>query len=69
MWRARAFTYAANMDAKGVTRALKKLAEMNPHLLGMFVGQSRIHPLLEKEAKQIVMKMGIVPRKVVRQRM
>jgi hypothetical protein len=69
MWRARAFAAAANMDNKGVTRALKKLAEMNPHLLGMFVGQSRIHPLLEREAKQIVMKMGVVPRKVVRQRM
>ena len=69
MWRARAFACAANMDTKGVTRALKKLAEMNPQLLGMFVGQSRIHPLLEREAKQIVMKLGIVPRKVIRQRM
>jgi sorbitol-specific phosphotransferase system component IIC len=35
----------------------------------MFVGQKRIHPMLEKEAKNIVMKMGVVPRKVVRQRM
>jgi hypothetical protein len=69
MWRARAFAYAATSDTKGVTRALKKLADLNPHLLGMFVGQKKIHPLLEREARQIVMKMGVVPRKVVRQRM
>jgi hypothetical protein len=69
MWRARAFAYAANNDPRGVTRSLKKLAEMNPHLLGMFVGQKKIHPLLEREARQIVMKLGVVPRKVVRQRM
>jgi hypothetical protein len=69
MWRARAFAYAANQDTKGVGRALKKLAELNPHLLGMFVGQKKIHPILEREAKQIVMRMGVVPRKVVRQRM
>jgi hypothetical protein len=69
MWRARAFAYAANQDTKGVTRALKKLADMNPHLLGMFVGQKKIHPILEREARQIVMRLGVVPRKVVRQRM
>ena len=69
MWRARAFAYAANNDTKGVTRSLKKLADLNPHLLGMFVGQKRIHPLLEREARQVVMKLGVVPRKVVRQRM
>jgi hypothetical protein len=69
MWRARAFAYAANQDTKGVTRTLKKLADMNPHLLGMFVGQKKIHPILEREARQIVMRLGIVPRKVVRQRM
>ncbi len=69
LWRARAFAYAATNDTKGIARALKKLAEINPHLLGMFVGQKKVHPLLEREAKQIVMKMGIVPRKMVRQRM
>jgi tetratricopeptide (TPR) repeat protein len=69
MWRARAFAYAASNDTKGIGRALRKLAEINPHLLAMFVGQKKIHPLLEREAKQVVMKMGVVPRKVVRQRM
>jgi hypothetical protein len=69
LWRARAFAYAATNDVKGMARALKKLADINPHLLGMFVGQKKIHPLLEKEAKQIVMRMGVVPRKMVRQKM
>jgi hypothetical protein len=69
MWRARAFAYAGNNDMKGIGRALRKLAEMNPHLLGMFVGQKKIHPLLEREAKQIAMKSGAVPRKMVRQKM
>lgn len=69
LWRARAFAYAAVNDTKGIARAVKKLSEINPHLLGMFVGQKKVHPLLEREAKQVVMKMGIVPRKMVRQRM
>jgi hypothetical protein len=69
MWRARAFAYAGANDMKGASRALKKLGEMNPHLLAMFIGAKRVHPLLEREAKQIVMKLGAVPRKVVRQRM
>lgn len=68
LWRARAFAYAAVNDTKGVARAVKKMSEINPHLLGMFVGQKKVHPLLEREAKQIVMRMGIVPRKMVRQR-
>jgi len=69
MWRARAFAYAANNDMKGAARALRKLADMNPHLLGMFIGSKKVHPLLEREAKQIVMRMGAAPKRVVRQRM
>jgi hypothetical protein len=69
MWRARAFAYAAQNDMKGVSRSLKRLAEMNTHLLGMFIGQKKIHPLLEREAKQIVMRMGAAPRKMVRQKL
>jgi hypothetical protein len=69
LWRARAFAYAATNDTKGVARAVKKLSEINPHLLGMFVGQKKVHPLIEREAKQVVMRMGIVPRKMVRQKM
>jgi len=70
MWRARAFAYAAVNDTKGIARSLKKLADMNPHLLGMFLPpQKKVHPLLEREAKQLVGKLGIVQRKMVRQKM
>lgn len=68
LWRSRAFAYAAVSDTKGIARSVKKLSEINPHLLGMFVGQKRVHPLLEREAKAVVMRMGIVPRKMVRQK-
>jgi hypothetical protein len=70
LWRSRAFAYAAVNDTKGISRALKKLADINPHLLGMFLPpQKRVHPLLEREAKQLVGKLGIVQRKMVRQKM
>ncbi len=69
IWRARAFAYASTNDLQGLRRAVKKLAEINPHLLAMFVGQKRIHPLLEREAKQLAMKAGLMAQKVVRQRM
>jgi hypothetical protein len=68
MWRARAFAYAHLNDMKGVARALKKLAEVNPQLLGMFLQGKKMHPLLEREAKQMVMKLGLVPTKMVQQR-
>jgi hypothetical protein len=69
MWRARAFAYAGANDMKGATRALRKLSDISPQLMMMFVQQKKIHPLLEKEAKGILMKSGSVPRKMVRQRM
>jgi hypothetical protein len=69
MWRARAFAYVAAGDMKAVTRALKKLLEMSPQLLGMFVGTKKVHPMLQQEAKQLLMRSGAVPRKMVRQRM
>lgn len=70
MWRARAFAYAGNNDMKGAKRAMTKLAELNPQLLGMFAQGKKIHPLLQQEAKQLYVKMGgFVQRKMVRQRM
>src|ERR1019366_1675913 len=38
MWRARAFAYAGANDMRGAGRALRKIAEMNPHMLSMFMG-------------------------------
>jgi hypothetical protein len=69
MWRARAFAYAGVGDMKGASRALKKLVEMSPQLLGMFVGAKKVHPLLQQEAKQLAMRSGAISRKMVRQKM
>jgi tetratricopeptide (TPR) repeat protein len=69
MWRARAFAYAGVGDMKGAGRALKKLADMSPQLLGMFVAARKVHPMLQQEAKQLLMRSGAVPRKMVRQKL
>jgi hypothetical protein len=69
MWRARAFASAGAGDMKGASRALKKLAEMSPQLLGMFVAAKKVHPMLQQEAKQLFMRSGAAPRKMVRQKM
>ena len=69
MWRARAFAFAGAGDMKGASRALKKLIDVNPQLLGMFVGAKKIHPMLQQEAKQLLMRSGAMPRKMVRQKM
>ncbi len=69
MWRARAFAYAGVGDMRGAGRALKKLAEMSPQLLGMFVGAKKVHPMLQQEARQLLMRSGAVPRKMVRQKL
>jgi hypothetical protein len=67
--RARAFAYAADSDTKGVQRTLKKLAAIHPQLLGAFLNQKHVHPLLQQEAKQILIQSGAVQRSVSRQMM
>jgi hypothetical protein len=69
MWRARAFAHAGAGDMKAASRSLKKLAEISPQLLGMFVATKRVHPMLQQEAKQLLMRSGAVPRKMVRQKL
>ncbi len=68
MLRARAFAYASVGDMKAAERTLKKLADTNVNLLAMFIGK-KIHPMLEKAAKNILMRSGAVPRKMVTKRM
>lgn len=68
MWRARAFAYAGTGDTRSMKHALRRLGAVNMHLLGMFVGQKRVHPLLEREAKQMVMSSGIVKKQMQRAR-
>jgi hypothetical protein len=69
MWRARAFAFAGVGDMKGASRSLKKLLDLSPQLLGMFVGAKKVHPMLQQEAKQLFMRSGAVPRKMVRQKL
>jgi tetratricopeptide (TPR) repeat protein len=69
IWRARAFAYAGVSDMKGAGRALRKLAEMNPQLLGMFLTSKRVHPMLAQEAKQLLMRSGAVKPKMIQKRM
>jgi len=69
MWRARAFAAAGAGDMRAASRALKKLAGINAQLLGMFIGAKKVHPMLQQEAKQLIMRSGAVPRKMVRQKM
>jgi len=68
LYRARAFAAASTNDVKRMKHALRKLRSINPQLLGGFV-QKKVHPLLEKEARQMLMQSGVVPKKMVRQRM
>ncbi len=67
LYRARAFTAASQNDGKRMKVALRKLRAINPQLLGGFV-QKKVHPMLEKEARQMLMESGAVPKKMMRQR-
>jgi hypothetical protein len=69
MWRARAFAHAGVGDMKAAGRSLRKLADISPQLLGMFVAAKKVHPMLQQEAKQLLMRSGAVPRKMVRQKL
>lgn len=60
LWRARAFVSAALNDMKTAKHALRKLAEQNPQFLGIFV-QKRVHPLLAKEATDMLKRSGVIP--------
>ncbi|MFO0722883.1 MAG: hypothetical protein U1E65_03800 [Myxococcota bacterium] len=62
LYRARVFTSAHGSDLTAMKKGLKALMNINPQLAAMFVGQKRIHPLLEKEAKKALEKSGVLPR-------
>lgn len=68
LYRSRAFAAAAQSDVKRMRHALRRLKTINPQLLGGFV-QKKIHPLLEREARQMLVQTGAVPKKMVRRRM
>ena len=67
LYRSRAFAFAAMSDVKRMRHAMRKLQQINPQLLAGFL-QKKVHPLLERQAKQMLMQSGAVPKKVVRRR-
>lgn len=60
--RARAFSAAHRNNVAAMRRALKALAEVSPQLLGAFVSQKPMHPLLFREARQRLERSGAMPR-------
>jgi hypothetical protein len=71
--RARAFAFAWASDTKQMKTTLRKLSQLNPQYLMGFVTRKKVpqggvaprgvHPLLEKEAFEMVMRSGAMPRK------
>ena len=68
LYRAFAFAYAATNDTKGIRRVLRKMLEINPQLLGGFL-MKKVHPLLKREAEEILKRSGAVPKKMQIKRM
>jgi hypothetical protein len=67
LYRAQAFAYAYTSETKKMRRALKKLVDQDPRLLGGFLVK-KSHPLLQKEARQMLERSGAMPRKMMVQR-
>lgn len=62
LFRARAFASAHQNKLDRMRRALKQLEDLSPQLLAIFVGQKRVHPLLQQEAKKRLEKTGLIPK-------
>jgi hypothetical protein len=71
--RSRAFAYAWASNTKQMKQTLRRLAQLNPQFLSGFITRKKfpggvspkgVHPLLEKEAFDMVMKSGLIPRRM-----
>jgi hypothetical protein len=71
--RARAFAYAWASDTKQMRVTLRRLAQLNPQYLMGFITKKKnpggvssrgVHPLLEKEAFEMVQRSGAMPRRM-----
>jgi hypothetical protein len=71
--RARAFAYAWASDTKQMKQVLRRLSQINPQYLMGFITRKKnpagvnprgVHPLLEKEALEMVMRSGAMPRRM-----
>lgn len=73
LWRSRAFAYAWTNDMKKMKNALRALSSINAQFLASFITKKKIpggvsprgvHPLLEKEAFEMISRSGTLPRKM-----
>ena len=71
--RARAFAYAWASDSKQMKAVLRRLSQLNPQYLMGFITKKKnpagvsprgVHPLLEKEAYDMLVRSGAAPRKM-----
>ncbi len=71
--RSRAFAYAWASDTQQMKAVLRKLSQINPQYLMGFITRKKnpagvsprgVHPLLEKEAYEMVTRSGAVPRRM-----
>jgi hypothetical protein len=71
--RARAFAYAWASDTQQMKSVLRRLAQINPQYLMGFITRKKnpagvsprgVHPLLEKEAYEMVTRSGAMPRRM-----
>jgi hypothetical protein len=71
--RSRAFAYAWANNTKTMKQVLRSLSAMNPQFLSGFITKKKnpmgvsprgVHPALEKEAFDMLMRSGAVPRKM-----
>lgn len=78
MYRALAFAYAWSSQTKKMKHVLRKMKSINVQLLTGFITKRKnpqgvnargVHPLLEKEALDLVMRSGAIPRKMQVKRM
>jgi hypothetical protein len=73
LFRARAFAYAWASDTQQMKQTLRKLAQLNPQYLMGFITRKKnpagvnprgVHPLLEKEAYEMVQRSGVAQRRM-----
>lgn len=71
--RSRAFAYAWASDTKQMKATLRRLVQLNPQYLTGFITKKKhpmgvsprgVHPLLEKEAFEMVARSGMMPRRM-----
>jgi hypothetical protein len=67
LYRARAFVFAYTNNVKKMRSSLRKMAQIEPRMLGAFMVK-KTHPLLQKEVRVLLEKSGAVQRKVQFQR-